>query len=236
VHPDLKRITNTRALLFAGLVAFLLQLGSFLYFLQSSYAAKLASEFLSLDVTSGVCEPVTLSETKVYHVDKYGTWDQATTFKAQESLFIVEFTAYEGDEASWGTDMNSLYSIINNEMEYLRSISDLPLKILHLTSWRKTLMASKAGTILVWFDADPTYIFDIPGSQLDSNMGQTGDDCASNDAWSMKDGILTMSFEDVWAYGEYDTYGQADISTSWTCPNFDITQNGYNLEVLRLSS
>lgn len=200
VHPDIKKITNTRAILFAGLVAFLAQLGSFLYFLESSYTAKLASEFLSLDSTAGVCEPVTISETEVYHVDKFGTWDQATTFKYQESLFVVEFTAYEGDEASWATDMDALYSTINSEMEFLRSVSDLPLKILHLISWRKTISASKAGSILVWFDADPAYIFDIPGSQLDSNMGQTGDGCAENDAWSMKEGILTLSFEDVWVY------------------------------------
>jgi hypothetical protein len=168
----------------------------------------------------------------VYHVDKFGAWDQATTFKYQESLFVVEFTAYEGDEASWATDMDALYSTINSEMEFLRSVSDLPLKILHLISWRKTISASKAGSILVWFDADPAYIFDIPGSQLDSNMGQTGDGCAENDAWSMKEGILTLSFEDVWVYGTYNSEGQANISSTWSCSNFDITKNGYNLEVL----
>jgi hypothetical protein len=149
VHPDIKKITNTRAILLAGLVAFFAQLGAFIYFLRSSYVAKMGSEFLSLDTSAGACESVTLSKTQVYYVDKYGTWDQATTFKSQESLFVVEFTAYRGDEASWTSDVDALHSAINTEMDYLRSISDLPVKILHLISWRKIIPATMTGSILV---------------------------------------------------------------------------------------
>jgi hypothetical protein len=225
------QITNMRALVIAGLVALLVQLGAFFYFGSSSYNAKLKTKFLSLSEDAGVCEPVSLFKTQTFYVDKFGTWDTETTFKSQEALFVVKFTGYQGTDATWKIDMAATWSAIDTEMEYLRSIADLPTKILHLISWRKTITANTAGTILVWFNADPTYIFDIPGSQLDAVMGAKVDSCVENDSWGMKDGILTLTFDDVWKYGTWLNNGddQANISSTWTCKNFDITENGYNV-------
>ena len=119
-------------------------------------------------------------------------------------------------------------------MEYLRSISNLPLKILHLISWRKTIDASIAGSIRVWFNADPAYIFDIPGAQLNSFIGTPGNECLGPDSWGIKDGILTLNFDDAWdGLSWNDDYNEqeADISQTWTCGDFALVANGYNIEV-----
>jgi hypothetical protein len=55
----------------------------------------------------------------------------------------------KGDGKTWKKDMASISSVINAEMNYLKSISDLPLKILHLSSWRKSIQATTSGTIQV---------------------------------------------------------------------------------------
>jgi hypothetical protein len=57
--------------------------------------------------------------------------------------------ADKGDDKAWRKDMKEVANVINDEISYLKSISDLPLKILHLTSWRKTVKASTSGTIQV---------------------------------------------------------------------------------------
>lgn len=221
-----------RVLLVASLIALVAQIGAFVYFGNSSYRTKMNTEFLSLDSSAGVCEPVTLSKTQAYYLDKYGTWDQAITFKSQEALFVVEFTGYRGDTASWAADMDALYNVINTELKYLRSISNLPIKILHLISWRKTIQATISGSIRIWFNADPAYIFNIPGAQLNSNMGKTGDGCAESTSWSMDNGVLKLTFDNVWN-GSYTGDGAADISRSWTCANFDIKENGFDVQVNR---
>ena len=233
VHPDIKKITNRHVLLLAGLIALVAQVAAFVFFGASSYNEKMNSEFLSLDSTAGVCESVTLSHTQIYYVDKYGAWDQDVSFKSQEALFVVRFSGYRGDDASWASDMDALYSVIYSEMEYLRSISDLPLKISHLMSWRKTIDASLAGSIRLWFNADPTYIFDIPGSQLKAFIGTPGNECQGPDSWSINDGILTLTFNDVWDQTYLDLEQTiADLTTTWTCDNFKLIENGYNVEVM----
>ena len=75
----MKKFKNNGAILTIGLVAAITQLGAFTYFLSTSYITKLNGEFLSLHANAGNCEPVTLSETNVYYVDKYGSWDQAVS-------------------------------------------------------------------------------------------------------------------------------------------------------------
>ena len=226
MHPDIKKIKSSRIILLAGLVALVTQLFAFVFFLSTSYISKVNSEFLSIDSTAGICESVTLSKTDVYYVDKYGSWDQAATFKPQESLFVVDFMAYRGDDASWAADMDALYSAINTEMDYLRSISDLPTKILHLNSWRKTITAAKSGSFRVWFNAGTSYIFDTPNSQLDTIIGKYVDDCESNDAWDLSDGILTLNFDDVWA----PTANAADDTgvIKYPCATFSIEDVGFN--------
>jgi len=104
--------------------AFVSQLGAFFYFLNTRYNSKLKTEFLSLDINAVNCKPVTLSETCKFYVDKYGTWDQGASYQHHESLFVVQFTGYRGDESPWATDMDALNSVIKTEMDYLRSISD----------------------------------------------------------------------------------------------------------------
>ena len=210
-------------MLLIGLVAMVAQIVAFAYFLYSSYSSKLEKEFLSLDNNAGICESVTLSETNVFYVDKYGSWDQAASYKSQESLFVVRFTGYRGDESSWAADMNVLYSVINIEMNYLRSISDLPTKILHLNSWRRTIAATRAGSFQVWFNADASDMFNMPNSQLASWMGHWSSDCQTSDAWNLNEGVLSLIFDEV--------YDEASAEVTYVCDTFDITDVGFDILV-----
>ena len=56
---------------------------------------------------------------------------------------------YKGDATTYPKDMNKLRDVIFKEMEFLRSISNLPLKIVHLISWRATFGAVNGGEIKV---------------------------------------------------------------------------------------
>lgn len=224
-------------MLFFGLIVIFVNITSFAYFLISSYQAKLESEFLSLDEEAGTCNAVTISTSTKLLVDKDGNWDSSTLFKPEAALFVIEFTAYRADDDTWKKDMDKLNDAIVTEMDYLRSISDISVKMLHLISWRKTITATQSGTILVWFDADPTFIFDTPGDQLDSVFGNIGDNCAKNDGWSMNDGTLSLEFSNVWDGTSFLSDGRADLSKAsptsagWDCDNFDIAdgQYGYDL-------
>jgi hypothetical protein len=235
VHPGVKKMSTTTCILLAGLIVACVQVAAFAYFLTSSFISKLETKFLSLDASAGVCEQVTLSTTSSLKVDKYGNWDTSASYQSQEALFTVQFNAYKADSNAWGKDMTKLDLIIQTELDFFRSISDLPKKILHLISWRETLEAAKAGTIEIWFTADPKYIFDNPNAQLDAQMGQAADACVEPGAWSVKNGVLSLTFDDVWEAGRYDANNYtADLSRAspgtpgWDCATFDITENGYD--------
>lgn len=199
-----------------GAVILFLNLGLFIYFLTTSYISKLETKFLSLDQDAGVCESVKLSTTEVLLLDKNGYWETSASFQIQEALFSVSFSAYEADDKSWKKDMDQVYEAINAEMTVLRTTSILSDKILQLISWRKTIQANQAGTLMIWFNAAPQYIFNTPGAQLDTMIGLKSDNCVSNDAWSINaEGVMSLVFNDV---------------STFNCNTFEITDVGYDVD------
>ena len=199
------------------------QVAAFVTFLSTSFKAKLDTQFLSLSPDAGTCQAVTLTSSDTIHLDKYGNWGNSISFSQEEALFTVKFTDYQADTSAWETDMKALNAAIQEEMNFLKNNDDLPTKILHLTSWRKTIAATTEGEMLVWFNADPAYIFNTPNTQLYQDIGKADDDCKSSDSWEIQDGILTLNFDNVWS-------PDTPKVTDWTCPSFDILEAGFDLD------
>jgi len=196
MHPCIKKFVNLHTMLAMGLIAFVVHSSIVVYFLYTSFTAKLATKFLSLDSAAGVCSSITISQGEAHGIDKNGNWDVEPTYLSQESLYNVEFTEYQGNTSSWNSDMDALYSTMNTELDYLRSISDLPSKVLHLSSWRKTINATKSGSLFLKFNADPSFILDNPGNSLSVIFGPTSSSCPKDfDFWNLKDGILTVNYD-----------------------------------------
>ena len=196
MHPGVKKFASLHTMLAVGLIAFLVHSSIVLYFLYTSFTAKLTTKFLSLDSGAGVCSSITISQGESHRIDKNGMWDVEPTYLSQESLFNVELTEYQGNTSSWNADMAALYGVITTELDYLRSISDLPTKVLHLSSWRKTFNATKSGSLSLMFNADPAFILDNSGNSLGIAFGPTSDSCPKDfDFWNLKDGILTVNYD-----------------------------------------
>mmetsp|Transcript_34091 Transcript_34091/g.62334 ORF Transcript_34091/g.62334 Transcript_34091/m.62334 type:complete len:607 (-) Transcript_34091:350-2170(-) len=227
LHPAVKKIKSKRIAITFGVIILLINIVAFATFLGISFSSKLKAKFLSLEKGAGVCESITLSTTDMLLLDKNGNWETSAAFQVQEALFGVSFSAYRADGSSWKKDMDMLNTAIQAEMDVLRASSDLATKILHLFSWRKTITATKAGTIRVWFNAAPSYTFNTPAAQLDSLFGEYAQSCANNDGWSINaDGILTTTFNNVWDGNSKDANDEAVIS--WTCTGFQITDVGFD--------
>eukprot|EP00613_Pedinella_sp_CCMP2098_P062746 CAMPEP_0171983890 /NCGR_PEP_ID=MMETSP0993-20121228/273542_1 /TAXON_ID=483369 /ORGANISM="non described non described, Strain CCMP2098" /LENGTH=509 /DNA_ID=CAMNT_0012636689 /DNA_START=299 /DNA_END=1826 /DNA_ORIENTATION=- len=217
LHPAVKKIKSKRIAITFGVIILLINIVAFATFFGISFSSKLKAKFLSLEKGAGVCESITLSTTDMLLLDKNGNWETSAAFQVQEALFGVSFSAYRADGSSWKKDMDMLNTAIQAEMDVLRASSDLATKILHLFSWRKTITATKAGTIRVWFNAAPSYTFNTPAAQLDSLFGEYAKSCANNDGWSINaDGILTTTFNNVW---DGTTCSGRDYATS--CANND---------------
>jgi hypothetical protein len=151
-----KKIASFELLLFVGTVSGAIWAASFIFLFITGYNNALTTEFLSINESAGKCTTIPIKTSASILVDKNGVWETSTKFKSEEALFLLTFTSYSGDSASWVKDMAAVSSVIETEMTYLRSISDLPLKIMHLTSWRKSVLAKMSGEIKIWFHADPS--------------------------------------------------------------------------------
>jgi len=228
LHPAVKKIKSKRIAIAIGLIILLINIVTFATFLGTSYASRLKSKFLSLEKDAGLCQSITLSTTDMLLLDKNGNWESSSAFQIQEALFGVSFNAYRADGSSWKKDMGMLNTAIQTEMDFLRTSSDLATKILHLFSWRKTITATKAGTIKIWFNAAPSYTFNTPGTQLDSLFGEYATNCKNNDGWGINaDGVLTTTFNDVWN-GLRDDNDEAIVQ--WACSGFQITDVGFDVK------
>jgi hypothetical protein len=155
----------------------------------TTYYSKITTPFLALKDDAGDCSRVTVTNTATQLLDKNGRWESSANFDSTEALFVVKFSEYEATDSSYEKDMESLHEAIQSEMKLLKYMSDLPTKILHLTSWRITIDAVISGDITVWFNAYPSSIFDLTNQRFDSTIGQQSHNCNSEDGWSFSDGM-----------------------------------------------
>jgi len=217
--------------LIVGIIITGLYIACFLVLFISGYQGARESKFLSLEKDAGVCKTVPISTSINTLVDVHGNFDASSAFMRSDALFELHFASYKGDPDTWKVDMKAVTVAITAEIDFLKSISDLPLKILHLSSWRTTIVAKKSGTIRVWFNAYPGYIFNIPNSQLDTKMGSIAEACDRDaDVWSYGDGILSLTFNDIWDGSSVDANtGAANITSANKCSSFDLVRNGYDV-------
>jgi hypothetical protein len=78
-----------------------------------------------------------------------------------------------------------------------------------------------------WFNAAPEYIFDIPGSQMEAQMGPVSENCGIDpDVWTFNNGILSLTYNGIWDGNTFDANGNADLTGVNTCGGFDLLRNG----------
>jgi len=58
-------------------------------------------------------------------------------------------------------------------------------------------------------------------------LGKYDDDCESNDAWDLSDGILTLNFDDVWSAPTANADDDTGV-ISYSCATFSIEDVGFN--------
>jgi hypothetical protein len=154
-----REIASTPTIFFIGVIVTVCYLSAFYYLLRTGYDNAMGVKFLSLNPENGVCDTIPIRYTTNILVDKHGHWETSSLFRSEEALFEVSFLSYEADDKTWVKDMAKLNAAIQTEMSHLRSTSDLPRKVLHLTSWRSTVPATINGTMRVWFNAKTKNIF-----------------------------------------------------------------------------
>ena len=123
--------------------------------------------------------------------------------------------------------MAALNAVIKEELDYLRSISDLPLKMMHLISWRKTVVAERTGSILVWFNADPRAFFKLKGLRVATQIGNDAEwengTCVGESSWSYADGVYRLTFNGV---ADKDSDEQVFL-TNADCTTFNYEKLGF---------
>ena len=166
-----------------------------------------------------------------------GHWDTALGYDSTASAYMVWFSEFEADSDTWEQDMANIASVVNEELTYLKSISDLPEKILHLSSWRKTVQAGKKGEFTVLFNADPSWIFDMTSQNMDTTIGKPSDNCDPQDVWSYENGKYTLGFP-YWdgspngSGGDDftdDAPGAVTYNGGTPCPSFKPGELGYKV-------
>jgi hypothetical protein len=227
---SLKSVQNTWLLLSIGVFAQAAWLFFFIFTTLQSYNSKMSSPFLSLEADAGVCTSVTITNSGVAHIDVNGYWDTALEYDSTEPAYTVWFSEFEADTSTWAADMENLADAVNTELTFLKSISDLPTKILHLSSWRKTIQAGKKGEFTVLFNADPGWIFDMTSMNLESIIGKESDNCDSQDSWSYENGKFSLGFPYWDGKGDptVQTPGDFDYNGGTACPTFNPDVLGFN--------
>jgi len=205
----------------------------FIFLVYSTYTSNANAAFLSLSQEAGTCSTVSITTTQGVQLDSFGNWETDSQFMKQEALYHVQFSEYDGDDGSWKLDMAELNAVISVELEFLKSSDDFALKILHLTSWRKTINAIKGGTVTVWFNADPAAIFDFQDHQLTAHIGEPADGCPPIDAWHYSNGKYIVTINDIWD-GSLDGPGGLPVSAAnpgnftYNCASFSFQELGFN--------
>jgi hypothetical protein len=203
--------------------------GMFVAFLVTSYSSTVNSAFLSLDEDAGTCSFVPITTTQGVNLDSSGHWETDRLFAEEETLYHIQFNEYDGDDDTWGKDMKNLNAVIDAELDFLRSIDDLAIKIMHLVSWRATIEATVKGSMTIWFNTNPTFLFDFNDNQLLTYIGIPADGCLSTSAWTFSGGKYTLTFPDVW-----DGSGKGSVSAdnpgnfTHSCASFDLVELGFN--------
>jgi hypothetical protein len=226
VPPGLWRIRDMRLSMVLGIGLYAAAIALFAYLSWSGYQSALGTQYLALDRTAGTCATVKLTNSLAVRLDLNGNFETSNAFHTTDSLFVVTFTDYIADSDSWTTDMATLKTVLQTELDLLAGLSNLPLKILHLSSWRSTFNAANGGTVKVWFDADPADLFDFVQPVLNVAIGDQGAGC-QNTGWSFLNGIYNVEFSDVYQLPANPSQGGGSLR--WGCSSTPIDVLGYDL-------
>jgi hypothetical protein len=223
-----RKVKDARIRIFCGTFLQFAFAAIFVSIMYATYTSSVNAAFLSLSKEAGTCSTVPITTTQGVLLDSFGHWETDSKFVKQEALYYVQFSEYDGDNPSWAIDMADLNAVIHAELELLKATDDFRLKILHLTSWRKTINAKKGGTMRIWFNADPAAIFNFADHRFQAYIGTPSDECRTIDAWRYSGGKYTLTINDVWNGAGSAVSASHPGNLTHQCPSFDLLQLGFN--------
>lgn len=143
-------------------LGFILEAGSlflFFYFIYTGYQSSLSQEFMSLDASAGVCDPVVQPLSGTYLVDKHGHWEGTTEFRYNLAQYEFVFSNFQGTSEQYYNLLNETYEKIVDAGQAHYANNDLAYNLILWSSFSAVVSSPNGIPQKIALTGDDQYIF-----------------------------------------------------------------------------